>query len=387
MGGLINSDNDVNDEQFILTLTLDSDAIIPTQSSEDFAAQAAFSYRDGLGQRQTLSAQNVTLTLLNQLPVTSPDAFNITEDDASAAFNVVSNDTDADVGQTISVASVTSTSGNGVASVSANGTSIEYQPAADFFGTETVNFIVSDGAGGTDVGSVSFTVAGTPDAPVAIADQTSVAEDTILTFSALANDIDVDNDTLTIDSVSVDFGSVSVNGDGDIVYVPPGDFNGPAVISYTVADGTGLFDSTTVSVDVQNVNDLPVATGETATIAEDNTLNLNVLSNDSDVDGDTLSVASVSASVGSASVASNGNVIYTPPADYFGPVTISYTVSDGNGGSDDASISLTVTSVNDAPVANSDSYGTSEDQTVTISVLNNDVDVENDNLNLSLIHI
>ena len=155
LGGLINSDNDVNDEQFILTLTLDSDAIIPTQSSEDFAAQAAFSYRDGLGQRQTLSAQNVTLTLLNQLPVTSPDAFNITEDDASAAFNVVSNDTDADVGQTISVASVTSTSGNGVASVSANGTSIEYQPAADFFGTETVNFIVSDGAGGTDVGSVT----------------------------------------------------------------------------------------------------------------------------------------------------------------------------------------------------------------------------------------
>ncbi|MGY8900703.1 MAG: Ig-like domain-containing protein [Paraglaciecola sp.] len=387
LGGLINSDNDVNDEQFILTLTLDSDAIIPTQSSEDFAAQAAFSYRDGLGQRQTLSAQNVTLTLLNQLPVTSPDAFNITEDDASAAFNVVSNDTDADVGQTISVASVTSTSGNGVASVSANGTSIEYQPAADFFGTETVNFIVSDGAGGTDVGSVSFTVAGTPDAPVAIADQTSVAEDTILTFSALANDIDVDNDTLTIDSVSVDFGSVSVNGDGDIVYVPPGDFNGPAVISYTVADGTGLFDSTTVSVDVQNVNDLPVATGETATIAEDNTLNLNVLSNDSDVDGDTLSVASVSASVGSASVASNGNVIYTPPADYFGPVTISYTVSDGNGGSDDASISLTVTSVNDAPVANSDSYGTSEDQTVTISVLNNDVDVENDNLNISQISV
>ena len=387
MGGLINSDNDVNDEQFILTLTLDSDAIIPTQSSEDFAAQAAFSYRDGLGQRQTLSAQNVTLTLLNQLPVTSPDAFNITEDDASAAFNVVSNDTDADVGQTISVASVTSTSGNGVASVSANGTSIEYQPAADFFGTETVNFIVSDGVGGTDAGSVSFTVAGTPDAPVAIADQTSVAEDAILTFSALANDIDVDNDTLTIDSVSVDFGSVSVNGDGDIVYVPPGDFNGPAVISYTVADGTGLFDSTTVSVDVQNVNDLPVATGETATIAEDNTLNLNVLSNDSDVDGDTLSVASVSASVGSASVASNGNVIYTPPADYFGPVTISYTVSDGNGGSDDASISLTVTSVNDAPVANSDSYGTSEDQTVTISVLNNDVDVENDNLNISQISV
>ncbi|QHJ11867.1 hypothetical protein FX988_02103 [Paraglaciecola mesophila] len=387
LGGLINSDNDVNDEQFILTLTLDSDAIIPTQSSEDLVAQAAFSYRDGLGQRQTLSAQDVTLTLLNQLPVTSPDTFNITEDDTSAAFNVVANDTDADTGQTIRVASVTSVSGNGVASVSADGTSIDYQPAADFFGTETVTFIVSDGAGGTDTGTVSFTVAGTPDAPVAAADQTSVAEDTILTFSALANDIDVDNDTLSIDSVSVDVGTVSVNGDGDIVYVPPSDFNGPAVITYVVADGTGLFDSTTVSVDVQNVNDLPVATGETATIAEDTTLNLNVLSNDSDVDGDTLSVASVSASVGSVSVGSNGNVIYTPPANYFGPVTVNYTVSDGNGGTDDASISLTVTSVNDAPVANSDSYGTSEDQSVTISVLNNDIDVESDALSITQISV
>jgi uncharacterized repeat protein (TIGR01451 family)/fimbrial isopeptide formation D2 family protein len=387
LGGLINSDNDVNDEQFILTLTLDSDAIIPRQSSEDLAAQATFSYLDGLGQRQTLSAQDVTLTLLNQLPVTSSDAFSLVEDDTSATFNVVSNDTDPDNGQTISVASITSTSGSGVASVSVDGTSIDYQPAADFFGTETVNFIISDGAGGTDVGFVSFTVAGTPDAPVATADQASVAEDTILTFSALANDIDVDNDTLSIDSVSVDIGSVSVNGDGDIVYIPPGDLNGQAVISYVVADGTGLFDSSTVTVSIQNVNDVPVASGETATIAEDGTLNLNVLSNDSDIDGDTLSIASVSAAVGTASVTSTGNLLYTPPAHYFGPVTITYTVSDGNGGSASSSVDLTITSVNDAPQLSSNitiiRAFTELVEPVNIDILGNFEDADRDPMSIT----
>lgn len=384
LGGLINSDNDVNEEQFILTLTVDSDGITPTQSTEDLLAQAAFSYRDGLGQRQTLNAQNLTLTLLNQLPVTVSDAFNITEDDTSAAFNVVSNDTDEDSGQTIRVASITSVTGNGIATISTDGTSIDYQPAADFFGAETVSFVVSDGAGGTDVGSVTFTIDGTPDAPVAIADQTSVSEDTILTFSALANDVDVDNDTLSIDSVSVDVGSVSVNGDGDIVYVPPGDFNGPATISYTIADGTGLFASSTVAVNVQNVNDTPIAVGESATIAEDAVLHLNVLSNDSDIDGDVLSVASVSASVGTVSVGNNGNIVFNPPANYFGPVTISYTVSDGNGGVASASVALTVTSVNDEPIYTPSGTTATIDliNPVNIEVLSNFNDADRDPISI-----
>ncbi|MEH6711008.1 MAG: Ig-like domain-containing protein [Paraglaciecola polaris] len=384
LGGLINSDNDVNEEQFILTLTVDSDGITPTQSTEDLLAQAAFSYRDGLGQRQTLNAQNLTLTLLNQLPVTVSDAFNITEDDTNAAFNVVSNDTDEDSGQTIRVASITSVTGNGIATISTDGTSIDYQPAADFFGAETVSFVVSDGAGGTDVGSVTFTIDGTPDAPVAIADQTSVSEDTILTFSALANDVDVDNDTLSIDSVSVDVGSVSVNGDGDIVYVPPGDFNGPATISYTIADGTGLFASSTVAVNVQNVNDTPIAVGESATIAEDAVLDLNVLSNDSDIDGDVLSVASVSASVGTVSVGNNGNIVFNPPANYFGPVTISYTVSDGNGGVASASVALTVTSVNDEPIYTPSGTTATIDliNPVNIEVLSNFNDADRDPISI-----
>ncbi|WP_339898498.1 Ig-like domain-containing protein [Paraglaciecola polaris] len=384
LGGLINSDNDVNEEQFILTLTVDSDGITPTQSTEDLLAQAAFSYRDGLGQRQTLNAQNLTLTLLNQLPVTVSDAFNITEDDTSAAFNVVSNDTDEDSGQTIRVASITSVTGNGITTISTDGTSIDYQPAADFFGAETVSFVVSDGAGGTDVGSVTFTIDGTPDAPVAIADQTSVSEDTILTFSALANDVDVDNDTLSIDSVSVDVGSVSVNGDGDIVYVPPGDFNGPATISYTIADGTGLFASSTVAVNVQNVNDTPIAVGESATIAEDAVLHLNVLSNDSDIDGDVLSVASVSASVGTVSVGNNGNIVFNPPANYFGPVTISYTVSDGNGGVASASVALTVTSVNDEPIYTPSGTTATIDliNPVNIEVLSNFNDADRDPISI-----
>ena len=109
-----------------------------------------------------------------------------------------------------------------------------------------------------------------------------------------------------------------------------------------------------------------------------------MLSNDSDIDGDVLSVASVSASVGTVSVGNNGNIVFNPPANYFGPVTISYTVSDGNGGVASASVALTVTSVNDEPIYTPSGTTATIDliNPVNIEVLSNFNDADRDPISI-----
>jgi CSLREA domain-containing protein len=132
------------------------------------------------------------------------------------------------------------------------------------------------------------------------------------------------------------------------------------------------------------VNDAPVATDDTAETDEDTAKDISVLGNDTDVDGDSLSISSVgSAGHGTVTNNNDGTINYMPNANYNGPDSFSYTVSDGNGGTDTADVSITVTAVNDAPDAVNDSATTAEDTATDINVLTNDTDVEGDSLSVS----
>jgi hypothetical protein len=266
--------------------------------------------------------------------------------------------------------------------VTTDGTNLIYTPVADFFGTETVQYTLTDSAGGSDTATATFTVDNIQDTPVAQADSANTTEDTQVLVNVLANDSDVDGDSLSITAANSSNGSVSFAG-SNITFTPAQDFNGPALVTYTISDGNGNSDSANLTVDVKADNDAPVATNDSANTNEDNDVIIDVLANDSDVDGDVISVTAVSASAGAASVNSNGDVLYTPPADFNGPVTLNYTVSDGNGGTDSASVSVTVNAVNDAPVANPDSGTVNEDSSVTIDVLTNDTDVDGDALSIT----
>jgi len=128
-------------------------------------------------------------------------------------------------------------------------------------------------------------------------------------------------------------------------------------------------------------NDLPVATDDTASTAEDTAVDIAVLANDTDVDGDALAVTSVFTVVnGTASVNPNGTVHFAPPPDFFGTATFGYAISDGHGGSDTGAASVTVTAVNDPPLAVNDSATTSQGTPVTVAVLANDTDVDSASL-------
>ncbi|MEF1183003.1 Ig-like domain-containing protein, partial [Vibrio campbellii] len=216
------------------------------------------------------------------------------------------------------------------------------------------------------------------DAPVANDDNAVTDEDMPVTIDVLTNDTDVDGDTQTIVNASVpaDQGTVEIV-DGKLVFTPADNFNGEATISYTVSDGA-LEDSAEVSVTVNPVNDAPVANDDSAVTDEDTPVTIDVLPNDTDIDGDTLTIvnASVPADQGTVEIV-DGKLVFTPAENFNGEATISYTVSDG-ALEDDAQVSVTVNPLNDAPVANDDNAVTDEDMPVTIDVLTNDTDVDGD---------
>jgi Bacterial Ig domain/Calx-beta domain len=225
--------------------------------------------------------------------------------------------------------------------------------------------------------------------PVPQDDFAATPMDVPVTIGVLANDADPDNDTLTVESASPgSHGNANVNPDGTVTYTPNGGmgFRGTDSFSYTVSDGRGGSASATVFVMVGGDNSPPVAVDDSAVTAIDTPVTISVLANDSDPDGDPLTVESVTpAEYGNAVLNPDGTVTYTPNGGmgFEGIDTFMYTISDGNGGTASATVTVTVESLgggNHPPVAQNDSAVTAEDTPVTISVLANDSDPDGDPL-------
>ena len=264
-------------------------------------------------------------------PVAVANTLTVNEDATLISTNVISNDTEQD-GDTLSLTAV-STDGTGTVAVNSDGLSVDYTPAANFNGTETITYTVSDGALSAN-GTFTITVTAVNDAPVAVANTLTVDEDSsISNTDVIANDTDVEDDTLTLTAVSTDgTGTVAVNSDGlSVDYTPAANFNGTETITYTVSDGA-LSANGTFTITVTAVNDAPVAVANTLTVDEDSSIsNTDVIANDTDVEDDTLTLTAVSTDgTGTVAVNSDGlSVDYTPAANFNGTETITYTVSDG----------------------------------------------------------
>jgi hypothetical protein len=136
---------------------------------------------------------------------------------------------------------------------------------------------------------------------------------------------------------------VTYNIDNTITYTPSHDFNGADVFTYTVSDNHDGFDTASVTVTVTPVNDPPLAVDDAATTSEDTPVTIDVLDNDNDVDGDTLTVSAVGAASNGTATNNISSVAYTPAPGYVGADAFTYTVSDGKGGSDIATVTVTVT--------------------------------------------
>ncbi|ELA7882755.1 tandem-95 repeat protein [Vibrio parahaemolyticus] len=267
---------------------------------------------------------------------------------------------------------------NGIATIS---------PTADWNGSETLTFTATDPSGESISQTVNFTVA-----PVAdiVADKVTVVEDTPTIIKVLGNDtFEGDDKVVSLDANNGPAnGTVSVNPDGSVTYTPNDNYHGADSFTYIVTSG-GVSESTTVNVDVTPVNDAPMAKDDIATTQEDTAVTIDVLPNDSDVDGDKLSIQSASAPEAQGKVEIvDGKLVFTPAENFNGDAEITYTVTDG-ALTDQATVKVTVNAVNDTPIIKVDAVESiTEDavntDTVVATLTVRDTDTPEDQLAVSL---
>ncbi len=326
----------------------------------------------------------------NVPPDAKDDSYTLAEDTKSFTTSVLANDTDGN-GDPVATSLVTGPA-HGTLTASSSGHFV-YHPAANYNGPDSFTYKVSDGRGGTDTATVTLTVTSVNDPPVAAADSATTAEDTPVVIDVLANDSDLqggapneNNTPLSTQIVSgPNHGTLALNPDRTYTYTPDADYNGTDTFSYRAADSLGgLSNVVSVVITVTSVNDPPVANDDTGTVAEDGVLNgSSVLGNDTDHKGapseNNLPLTAQlvgDVSHGTLVLNANGTYTYTPAADYNGTDSFTYQTVDSLGGvSNTATVNITVTSVNDAPVAAADSATTNEDTPVIIDVLANDSDL------------
>jgi VCBS repeat-containing protein len=306
---------------------------------------------------------------------------------------VLLNDSDIE-GSPLTIIVVT-TPEHGTLSMNVDG-SFAYTPLANYHGADSFSYKLTDGTSESNVATVSLTVNSVNDFPTAVGDSYTVAEDSVLSVAApgvLANDFDVDGDSLTATLVtSTTHGSLAFNTDGSFTYTPQANFHGADSFQYAARDGSSFSFIRTVTLDVTSVNDAPVAAGDSYQTTEDTPLTVpavGVLGNDSDVEGTALSAVLVTGPAhGTLTQSADGSFTYTPSANYHGTDSFTYRASDGSADSNIATVSLTISAVNDAPTAADDAYFLGEDQSLTIAgpgVLAGDSDVDGEALSALLV--
>jgi hypothetical protein len=283
------------------------------------------------------SASQITITVLstNRAPVAQNDAFAVNQDTATQ-LDVTANDSDPD-GNPLKITTIT-TPAHGNASIS--GGKVSYTPVTGFVGVDTFTYTITDDKGATSSAVATVTVKSTNRAPVAQSDTFSLNQDTSALFDVLANDSDPDGNPLILTSVSAPaHGSASVSA-GKVSYRPLPGYVGVDSFTYTIADDKGATSSAQASVTVKSTNRSPVARDDSLYVTAFGAVTLNVLANDFDPDGDTLSIVSFTQpSTGTITKDSNGYLVFTGLGSFL-QTRFSYTISDGKGGTATASVTL-----------------------------------------------
>jgi len=329
-----------------------------------FAAPAAsgtyvvtYTVSDGKGGTATATA---TFTVPNVAPNTTSDSYTQAHS-TTVDRNVVANDTDAN-GDALTLATEDSV----YASIVANQLRFA-APAAS--GTYVVTYTVSDGKGGTGSATATFTVPNV--SPVAVNDAYTQTHATTVDRNVIANDSDPNGDTLTLATEDSAYSTIVGN---QLRFAAPS-VSGTYVVTYTVSDGKGGTGSATATFTVPNA--APVAVNDAYTQTHATTVDRNVLGNDSDPNGDTLTLATEDSAY--SSIVGNQLRFAAPAAS--GTYVVTYTVSDGKGGTGAATATFTVP--NAAPVAVNDAYTQGHTTTVDHNVLANDTDPNGDALTLA----
>lgn len=359
----------------------------------------------------------------NDLPRAADDVA-FTDQNTAVAIAAAANDTDPDVSDKLQVVAVdakaltsatpVTLASGAIVSLAADGR-LNYDIGGAFaflaegqIGTDSFVYRVSDGHGGFAEATVAVTITGINDAPIATADARDVSEDgatRISIASLLANDRDPDQgDAFHLIGVSDQGSLVSARIDGDAIILDPGmryqylagGETATQVVRYTIADTSGITATAEIAVTIHGVNDAPVATADAVkTVEERQQITLGVLTNDYDPDlSDRLTITTIDghairagetvalASGARVTLQANGTLAYDPSGAFTAlgfqeraTDTFTYTIADNHQATAQASVSLGISGVNDAPMAVDDAAGTiTQDGGFTLNALANDHD-------------
>ncbi|MGL5009143.1 MAG: tandem-95 repeat protein, partial [Paracoccaceae bacterium] len=393
------------------TASIDANGMIRFQGALNQNGDAFFDYtvRDVFGRESTARVE-VNLTAVNDAPVAGNDSGFVGVEDTVLVIRIadlLANDSDVD-GDTLvlgSLGPLLDPDGNALYAspnfgltngrASVEGGFIYFEPRPDHFGFAGFRYALLDGNGGTAYGEVQLTFVGVNDAPYGD-DSLTVRLGRVNEISVsylMLNDSDPEGDAFTFSNVlSGTNGTATLSGDGQTVFFTA-DALGDAVFTYVLTDALGASRTITVDLTVRPLNDPPRATNDAVETFEDEVIIIDpatLLGNDSDPNGDPLTIISLDpfALNGRVAFDQNGMIVFTPRANYNGVASFDYTISDGQGRTDTATVTVTIVPRNDAPVLRPDVVGGIEDKPIIVlagETFGNDYDPDGDVLFFSSI--
>jgi len=372
------------------TLVLNADGSFTYTPALDFNGTDTFTYmaNDGLIDSNEATV-TITVTPVNDDPMAVDDAYETDEDTTLVveAPGVLANDGDVDQDNLASYVLTQPT--HGTLTLASDG-SFNYVPEPDWHGIDTFTYQLvatpAINAAWTDEATVTITVNPVDDAPVlGLIEDATIPELVEFSFTATATDADLPDDVLTFSLVGAPEGAVIDAATGVFTWTPSEE-QGEGVYTFTVmvcddTDPTPLCDEQEVTLTVTEVNTAPVAQDLTETTLEDTLVDVTLVA--TDAEDDALTYAIVDQPAHGTVTLVDTTATYTPALDFNGEDSFTYKANDGLEDSAMAVVTITVTPVNDAPVAVDDAYTVAEKETLTIAapgILANDSDVDGDTL-------
>ncbi|MEO7731487.1 MAG: Ig-like domain-containing protein [Kofleriaceae bacterium] len=304
--------------------------------SSNYSGPDSFSFvaRDPQGAVSAPAAVAINVTGVNDAPAGIEQQRNVNEDQ-SLAITLTANDPDGDV---LSFAIATEPAHGTLTGTPPN---LTYLPAADYNGPDGFTFTVSDGTAASAATAITLSVAPVNDAPVAVNGTVTTDEDTAVAIDLQASDIDGQPLTYSIVAFPSD-GVLSVNGSASLTYTPAANANGTRTFTFQASDGAKTSAPATVTITITPANDPPTATDDYVATDAGQALTVDLTSNDSDLDGDAVTISAPGTPAHGTAVLVGGKWRYTPVAGFTGVDVFTYTIADPTGATATATVHVGV---------------------------------------------
>ncbi len=373
-------------------VSIHSDGSFVYTPNTNYFGDDVFEYQvcdNGIPKECSIAKVHIEVLSVDDLPpVAMPDKFNVNERETLAGTSILLNDIDNEgMGLNVQNNDPISKAIHGDIVLNTDGT-FNYTPDNNYIGLDSVMYIINDNGipSESDSSWIIIDVMQVEEPPVAVSDTFNIIEDTQGILSNMTNndsdpENNIDNSSVNILG-SVNHGRITIIND-EFVFTPEKDFNGTTSFLYSVSDMTFLSDTASIVVNVIPANDPPTAVNDSFTGFEQRPMKLNVIQNDSDIDGNLSNTIEIIATPlhGNCNTPDQGIFTYSPNSDFFGNDSIQYKVFDSDGLSSSAWVYIDIEK-NNPPVAMDDHATGYEDVPLEISILSNDTDIDN-NLNVS----